>query len=190
MLANRRTNTVTTSMIMTLTTLIFAVTSMITVYISLSAWKDERESVRPYLTFYNSPEVYFNTSNQLVFSFKLVNVGLHPAASFHSQTLIIESGLTDKPLYNDQFTLVNHIPQNTATDLVIKTDIPTSEINQPDCNPHYIIINLKYLDPIINKKHEQIIYLRWDGIKKGQPQSIFHCSREEKNKIIDYLGKS
>jgi hypothetical protein len=37
------------SIVVTVATLIFAVTSMITVFISLSAWKEEQASARPYL---------------------------------------------------------------------------------------------------------------------------------------------
>jgi hypothetical protein len=72
------------NLIVTVTTLIFAVTSMITVYISLSAWRDEREAVRPYLTFQGSPKVYFQNSNQLEFSF-----GLLMLANIQPETSIV-----------------------------------------------------------------------------------------------------
>ncbi len=174
--------------IIAITTLIFAVTSMITVYISVSAWNNERESVRPYLTFHNSPEVYLEDKH-LIFSFAFYNIGFHPVASFHSQTLIVDYGLDDQPLHNDQFTLVNYIPQNTTTDLVIKIDLEPTNIDYYNINPHYILINLKYTDPILEKSHEQIIYLRWDGITEGNLQPIFHCSIQEKDLILDYIEK-
>ena len=174
--------------IVAITTLLFAITSMITVYISLTAWNDERESVRPYLTFQHSPEVYLEDKH-LIFSFVFYNVGLHPAASFHSQTLIVDCRLNDQPLHNDQFTLVNSIPQNTTTDLVIKVSLEPSKIDYQNIIPHFIIINLKYSDPILEKSHEQIIYLRWEGIIKGKIQSIFHCSKQEKDFIVEYIEK-
>lgn len=173
---------------MTLTTLIFVITSVITVYISLSAWNEERESVRPYLTFHNSPEVYVENQN-LVFSFGFYNVGTHPAASFHSHTLIVDSNLDVPPLHNDQFSLVNYIPQNTSTSLIIRINLESTTVNLNHINPHYIVINLKYADPILEKGHEQIIYLRWDGIHHGKLQPIFHCSREERDLILDYIAK-
>ncbi|KUO58886.1 MAG: hypothetical protein APF84_14235 [Gracilibacter sp. BRH_c7a] len=178
----------TSDIIITITTLIFAITSMVTVYISLSAWNNERESVRPYLTFYNSPEVYLE-NNYLNFSFAFYNVGFHPAASFHSQTLIVDYCLDDQPLHNDQFTLVNYIPQKTSTDLMIKIDLEPTKIDYDNINPHFIIINLKYTDPILEKNHEQIIFLRWEGITNKNLQPIFHCSKEEKNLILDYIKK-
>lgn len=173
----------------TITTLIFAVTSLITVYISLSAWRQERESVRPYLTFRNSPQVHFKDNGQLVLSIRFTNVGLHPVASLHSQTIIVDSSLNKEPLHTDQYTLVNNIPQNAVADLIIYISGEKKGISKETINEHYIIINLKYSDPILAKDYEQIIYLRWAGIKKGKINPIFHASQEEKNQIITYLSK-
>lgn len=174
--------------IIAITTLIFAVTSLITVYISISAWNNERESVRPYLTFSDSPVVYLENKH-LIFSFSFYNVGFHPVASFYSQTLIVDCRLDDQPLHNDHFTLVNYIPQNTTTDLVIKIDLEPTNIDQYNIHPHFIVINLKYTDPILEKDHEQIIYLRWEGIDRKTLQPIFHCSIQEKDLILNYIEK-
>ena len=178
----------TSNTLVAITTLIFAITSLITVYISLSAWKDERESVRPYLTFYQSPEVYLEDKH-LVFSVRYYNVGLHPAASFHSHTIIVKHHLNDPPLHNDQFTLVNYIAQNATTDIVIKVDLGPTKTDFQNIHAHFIIINLKYSDPILNKNHEQIIYLRWEGTVNGKLQPIFHCSKQEKTQILDYIER-
>jgi len=178
------------NLIITLTTLIFAITSMITVYISVSAWRDEREAVRPYLTFYRSPEVYFENNNtQLVFSFRFNNVGPHPAGSLHSQTIIVDRQLNTPPLHTDQYSLVNFIPQNTTADLIIKIDGEASHIDPLHIQEHYIIISLKYSDPVLDTNHEQIIYLRWSGIVEGKVTPIFHASKEDKEQIVEYLGK-
>jgi len=177
------------NLIVTVTTLIFAVTSMITVYISLSAWRDEREAVRPYLTFQGSPKVYFQNSNQLEFSFRFINVGQHPTGNLHCQTLIVNSKLDCQPLHTDQYSMVNYIPQNTTADLVIKIDIEAAGLNTEEIKEHYIVINLKYADPVLEKQHEQIIYLKWAGIIDGIPTPIFHASKEDKTKIVNYLKK-
>lgn len=172
----------------TITTLIFAITSLITVFISLSAWQEERESVRPYLTFQNSPQVYFNEKKQLVFSFRFTNVGLHPAASLHSQIMVTECSLTNKPLHTEQFSLVNNIPQDSYTDLIVIIKNIDDDIIY-NLDHHYLIINLKYFDPILSKNHEQIIYLRWSGVSNNTPNPIFHASKEDKILILDYLKK-
>lgn len=178
------------NLIITITTLIFAVTSMITVYISLSAWRDERESVRPYLTFQKSPEVYFQNAGELVFSFRFSNVGLHPAGNLHSQTMIVDCRLDCQPLHTDQFSLVNYIPQNSTADLIIKIDCAAAGLDSDDIPEHYIVINLKYSDPVLEKEHEQIIYLKWAGAMAGKPTPIFHASKEDKARIVNYLKKT
>lgn len=177
------------NLIITVTTLIFAVTSMITVYISLSAWRDEREAVRPYLTFQGSPKVYFQNSRQLEFSFKFINVGRHPAGNLHCQTLVVDSQLDCQPLHTDQYSMVNYIPQNTTTDLVLKIDVEAAGLNTEEVKEYYIVINLKYADPVLEKQHEQIIYLKWAGVMEGKPTPIFHASKQDKERIVTYLEK-
>ncbi|NLI93566.1 MAG: hypothetical protein GX434_15670 [Peptococcaceae bacterium] len=177
------------NLIVTLTTLIFAITSMITVYISGSAWRDERESVRPYLTFYTSPEVRFSPLKQLVFSFTFQNAGLHPAGNLHIQTTIIDSELSGPPLHTDQYSLVNDISQNSTADLLIKLDNPGPIKKPVQMKPQYIIISLKYSDPVLGKGHEQIFYLKWAGIVDGNITPVFHASREDKNRILNSYPK-
>ncbi|MFA6808169.1 MAG: hypothetical protein WCR27_04180 [Eubacteriales bacterium] len=173
------------NLIITLTTIIFATTSLITVMVSVTAWKEEREAVRPYLTINNSPIVELNSN--LSFKFEFNNVGLHPAANLHSQTIITECTLNEEPLYTEQISLVNNIPQNTCSELLIQIDKSNIDIN--NYPPHYIIISLKYSDPIINKAHEQIIYLKWAGITNNKVQQIYHASIDDKNKIVEFLAK-
>ncbi|WP_368292554.1 hypothetical protein [Dehalobacter sp. TBBPA1] len=177
-------------LLVTITTFIFAVTSMITVYISLTAWKEERESVRPYLTFTQSPSVEILHKKDLTFSFHFTNVGTHPAASLHCQAIFADSDLNAEPLQVDQISLANYVSPDSTVDLVVTVDIQTQGIDTGQVNQHYIILNLKYFDPVFEKQYEQIIYLRWAGISKGQLQPIYHASREDKAQIIQYLGKT
>lgn len=174
---------------MTITTLIFAISSLITVYISLTAWKEEREAERPYLTFAASPQVYFNNQNQLIFSFTFTNVGQHPAASLHGQTMILDYSLQSKPLHTDQNSLNPYLSQASKTDLVIKINSTASEIDREYLNQQLLIISLKYTDPILEKDHEQTIYLRWLGIGDGQVHPILHASQEDKERLLMYLKK-
>jgi hypothetical protein len=168
--------------IVTITTLIFAVTSLITVYISGSAWRDEREGIRPYLTLHASPEVTL-TDRQLIFHFQFQNVGVHPVENLNTQTMIVGSELKSAPLHIDQYSQVNYIPQNSPAALLIKVN------NPPYTGQYYLIIDLKYSDPVLAKDYEQIVYLRWPGIVEGEITPIFHASQDDKNKILDYLKK-
>jgi len=177
-------------LLVTITTFIFAVTSMITVYISLTAWKEERESVRPYLTFTQSPSVEILHKKDLTFSFHFTNVGAHPAASLHCQAIFADSDLNAEPLQVDQISLANYVSPDSTVDLVINIDMQSQEIDAGQVSQYYIILNLKYFDPVFETQYEQIIYLRWAGISKGQLQPIYHASREDKAQIIQYLGKT
>ncbi|RNC28719.1 MAG: hypothetical protein AWM53_01160 [Candidatus Dichloromethanomonas elyunquensis] len=181
--------TTVSNLVITLTTLIFAITSMITVFISASSWREERESVKPYLTFNSSPEVFFTPNKELVFLFRFQNSGLHPAENLHIQTMILDCELKGPPLHTDQFSFVNDIPQNAAADLSIRLDNPSIMLHPKQFNPHYIILNLKYSDPVLGKSHEQIIYLKWPGITEGRAGAILHASKEDKNHIVEYLQK-
>jgi len=176
-----------TNYFITLTTTIFAITSLITIYVSILVLKEERESQRPYITIINSPVVTINQSdnNQLTFVFTLGNVGQHPVATLHVQTIIVDSKFDKEPLHTDQFTFLNNIAQNDAKDLKIIID----NINLNAIKEHYIVMNLKYTDPIFEKIHEQIYYLKWYGIEDGKPQQIFHASKEDKDRIVNYLKK-
>jgi len=176
-----------TNYFVTLTTIIFAITSLITIYISISAMKEKRESLRPYITFVKSPIVTIshNDDYELIFVFTLGNVGQHPVAALHIQTIIIDTKLDKEPLHTDQFTFLNNITQNDTKELkIIIEDIDKSAIKE-----HYIVMNLKYNDPIFEKTHEQIYYLKWYGIENGLPQQIYHASKEDKDKIVNYLKK-
>ncbi len=175
--------------IMTVTTLIFAVTSLITVSISISAWKEERESVRPYLTFNQSPDVSIAEPGRIAFGFELKNVGLHPASSLYCQTLIVDCALDKDVLHKDQLTMVNLIPYNMTTELVIHLEPPKGTDLQ-NLDQHYLVITLKYTDPVLDKKHEQIIYLRWGGSDNGHTLPLFHASKDDKNRILEYLKKN
>lgn len=174
---------------MTITTVIFAISSLITVFISLSAWKEDREAERPYLTFQASPKVGFNDDGKLLFSFTFTNVGHHPAASLNGQTMILDDGLTAGPLHTDQNSLNPYLSQNSNTDLIITLSNPYFDVDKQNLNQQLIIINLKYADPILEKNHEQIIYLRWLGITDGQVHPILHASKQDKERIINYLKK-
>lgn len=177
-----------TNILVTMTTLIFAITSLITVYITITSWKEERESSRPYLTFKESPTVQIN-DQELVFKFDFVNVGSHPAVDLSSLTLVFDNKLKEKPIHIDQYALVNQIPYHTATSLLInikQSDLVPSLMN---IDPYFFILDLQYDDPIIGKTYHQTLYLRWHGMVKGQPQSIFHAEVQEKKEILDYLKR-
>lgn len=173
------------SIIATVGTAIIALTALITVFVTLNAWKVQREAARPYLSLKESPQVEVKDGVQL--EFKFTNVGVHPAVNLSSQTLVFEQNLQQKPIHNERYDLVNEIPKDTSSSLVIaltpKEISPSSEY----ASPYYLVVILQYFDPLINRQYQQTLFLKWHGIKEGKGQAIVHVQVQEKDKITNYL---
>lgn len=178
-----------TGIIASLATAVLAITALITVYITISSWKDEREANRPYFTFKESPKIVFDDEN-LEFEIKFTNVGKHPAVNLWSKSLVFNEKLNEKPIAVDEYALVNDIPQNASPTLLIGLESLNAKAKLGDISPHFIVIMLRYEDPIIDKKFEQTLYLKWNGAKNGDILSTNHVEEEEKEKILDYFSNN
>lgn len=168
------------SIIATVGTAILALTALITVYVTLNAWKVQREDARPYLSLKESPQV--EVKDGVEFEFKFNNVGIHPAVNLSSQTLIFDQNLQQNPIHNERYDLVNEIPKDTTSSLVIA--LTPEEI---DLNSYYLVVLLQYGDPVINQHYQQSLLLKWNGFKEGKAQTIVHVQTQEKEKITRYL---
>lgn len=172
------------NIVVTISTAIFAIVSIITVYISVTSWQAQREASRPYFTFKESPVVHLDGT--ISFEFKFINVGTHPASYLSSKTLVFDQNLTAKPIFIDDYTVINDIPRDTATSLLLVID--NKEICQKsDLNPQFVIINLSYTDPIIRKSYIQTLYLKWAGIIAKKPQPFIHVGVDEQESVFNYL---
>lgn len=172
-------------LIVTIATVVFACTALVTVVLTLSSWRAGREAARPYLTFKESPLVTLKP--QLNIELKFMNVGEHPTTNLKSKTVMMEQALTSPPTLIWKHSLVNDIPKNTTTSLMIVPEISQVNPNQPNLPAYYIVVFLQYEDPIIRKSYSQAIYLRWNGVHEGSPQPVFHIETEEKNAILEYF---
>lgn len=173
------------SIIATIGTSILALTATITVTVTLNAWKIDRESSRPYLSLQESPKVELKSG--LKFEFKFNNVGIHPAVNLASRTIVFEQELKNNPIQNDPYYLVNEIPQDMSSSLVIALDSYEVDISEPDVRPYYIVVHLEYADPIITQQYQQTLYYRWDGIDRGEVQPVVHVEVREKENIDGYF---
>ncbi|AET69453.1 hypothetical protein Desor_4011 [Desulfosporosinus orientis DSM 765] len=171
--------------VVTISTVIFAIVSLISVYISLTTWQTQREAARPYFSFIESPSL--KVSNEAYeFEFKFKNVGVHPATSLYSRTLVFEQNLSQRPILIDDYTVVNDIPRDTSTSLLLNLQ-DKDFYDKANINPHFIIIYLTYADPIVDKPYTQTIYLKWAGVIAGQPQPLLHVEMTEKENIVRYI---
>lgn len=177
-----------TSIIATVATAVLAITALITVYITISAWREEREANRPYFTFRESPSVVMDEA--LDFEIRFTNVGEHPAINLWSKSVVFNSDLTSQPTAIDEYALVNDIPQNASATLLIALEKLDNQAKIGNIPPHFVVIVLRYEDPIIDKNFEQIIYIKWNGMKKGDILSTNHAEEEEKKNIIEYFNNN
>lgn len=173
--------------VVTVSTVIFAIVSLISAYISVTTWQTQREAARPYFSFVESPSLKASNQAGYNFEFKFKNVGVHPATSLYSRTLAFEENLLKKPILIDDYTVVNDIPRDTGTSLLI-TIQDKDFYDNANINPHFIIIYLTYADPIVDKVYTQTIYLKWAGVIAGQLQPFLHVEITEKEAIVRYLG--
>lgn len=173
------------TIVVTGSTGIFAIISLISVYITVNTWITQREAARPYFTFKDSPVV--ELSNQVKFEFKFWNVGTHPATELTSKTLVFDQSLSGEPLLIDKYSVVNDIPRDTVTSLLVDMDPKDINPGLPDIRPYYIVISLKYTDPILKDSYNQTIYIKWAGVIGGRPQALIHAEASEKQAILKYL---
>ncbi|ODA41351.1 hypothetical protein [Desulfosporosinus sp. BG] len=171
--------------IVTVSTAIFALVSIISVYISVTSWQTQREAARPYFTIKESPSIHQANELCFEFEFKFNNVGTHPATNLSSKTIVFNENLLEEPILIDEYTVVNDIPRDTTTSLLLS--IESADFLQADIAPQFLIIYLSYADPITHKLYNQTIYTKWSGVIAQKPQPLIHVELSEKQSILNYL---
>jgi hypothetical protein len=175
------------NIIATLATTVLALTALITVYLTVAAWQTQQETTRPYFILKESPKV--DLGDELSFELKFTNVGMHPAVNLSSETIVFDDRLTGKPIHHDESAIVNEIPQDSTSSLVMTISSEEIYPKQLNINAHYVVVDLQYADPILHKSYSQLIYLKWTGVQEEKMQPTVHVRVEEKGKIDDYLKK-
>lgn len=171
--------------IVTISTVIFAFVSIVSVFISFTTWNAQREAARPYFTFKESPSISLADELSLQFEFRFINVGIHPATSLSSKTIFFDENMVEEPSFVDDYTVVNDIPKDTATSLLLS--IKSADFLRTDINPQFLVIWLSYEDPIARKVYTQTIYTKWTGVIGRKPQPLIHVEARQKQGIVDYL---
>ncbi|AFM39161.1 hypothetical protein Desaci_0046 [Desulfosporosinus acidiphilus SJ4] len=173
------------NIIATLATTVLAVTALITVYLTVAAWKVQQETTRPYFVLKESPQVVMG--NELSLELKFNNVGVHPAVNLSSETIVFDGNLSGEPVHHDESAIVNEIPKDALSSLLMTLPNNKADYQQCDITPHYVVVDLQYGDPILNKSYNQTIYMKWNGIEKGKIQPTVHVNVSEKAKILQYF---
>lgn len=173
------------TIIATTATSVLAITALITVYLTVAAWKVQQETTRPFFVLKESPKV--ELGNELSLELRFNNVGVHPAVNLSSETVVFDEQLSAEPVYLDEASIVNEIPKDASSSLVLV--IPGEEIypKQFNIDAHYVVVDLQYTDPILNRSYNQTIYMKWSGVREGKLQPIVHVQVDEKDKISQYF---
>lgn len=171
--------------IVTYSTVIFAIVSLITAYITITSWRTQRQADRPYFSVKSSPQVELQKG--VTFEFEFTNVGKHAAANLVSNTYVFDQNLDVKPLHVDEYALINDIPRETMTRLMIQLDNQEIEHTDKEVRPQYLVIHLSYADPVINQTYQQALFIKWAGIIDGKAQPLVYAQANEKDKILNYL---
>lgn len=159
-----------------------AIAASLTVYQAISASREDRESKRPYFTL-SAPGIKpLPQSPPFRIQITMDNIGVHPASDLVGKILIIDRTLTSPPEFSFDFSVANEIPAETPTpwynDVYLPQNVP----------PQYVVLAIKYRDPILKKFFTQIFYMKWDGVLNGQTQPDFvHVTVEEKATLQRHL---
>jgi hypothetical protein len=174
-------------------TAVFAIISLISVFISVSTWQTQREASRPYFTFRESPLVEITESLSMEFKFR--NVGTHPATDLVSKTMVFNAELTEPPVLNDIYSVVNDIPRDTETSLLVNLDpldltpalTEQAGLSTSNISPYIVVISLQYADPILKDAYNQTIYMKWLGVANRKVQPLIHVESREQQSILKFL---
>jgi len=171
--------------ISSLSGVVAAIVALITVYIAISSLQQENQYKRPYFIIEKPGIKPLSDSPPYRIQITLYNTGVHPAVDLVGTIKILNRTLNKKPDFDINFSVANEIPHNSPTPWYNDNVMLPNNIN-----PQYIVLSIKYGDPILKESYSQNFFMRWDGIKEGITHPDFvHVRIEEKNKIIEYLKK-
>ncbi len=114
----------------------------------------------------------------------LENIGVHPARDVAGRMLFVdkESMQTD---YDLALSLGDDVPARSPTPWHNDTFRPKR--NTPE---KYIVVSLRYADPLLRRGFKQEFYMKWNGVKEGKIHPDFvHISRDERKRLSPQIAK-
>jgi hypothetical protein len=163
---------------------IAAVAALLTVRHLRATRREQIESNRSYFTIVNPGIKPLPQSPPYRIQITMENVGVRPAYDLLGKIYIIDKNLRSGPRITIDFSVANEIVAKTPTpwysdNVQILGDVP----------PQYIVLAIKYSDPITRESFAQTFFMKWDGVANGQTHPDFvHASIEEKQNIADHLS--
>ena len=165
---------------------ISAYAAMRVVYHSRMTKKEELNAKRPYFILEAPGIKQLSNSPPYRIQITMKNIGGHVASDFTCRILIIKRELDGKPDFEFNFSVANAIPPNTPTPWYYDSlQLPMK------LEPHYVILSIKYNNPILDNSHAQIYFMKWDGVQKGVTHPDFvYMNKDEMTEATNYLKES
>ena len=99
-------------------------------------------------------------SNKYMFVFDLKNIGGRSASQLFGKVYIFKKNSPYDCTYDFDISSANSIAPNVEYSW--HYEHPDVNTNLP---PHWVIIGIKYSDPITKSDYSEIFYCQWEGIK-------------------------
>lgn len=141
-------------------TAIAAVAAFFAVYQTHTIWTERLESERPYLVIEKPLMKQILQSNKYMFVFDLKNIGGRSASQLFGKVYLFKKNSPYDCTYDLNISSANSIAPNVA----YSSHYEDSDFNT-NLPPHWVIVGIKYSDPITKTDYSEIFYCQWEGIK-------------------------
>lgn len=155
-----------------------AVVALISVFVVRGSIRDRIASERPYLILEQPGIKALPDSPPYRVRITLINQGVRPALDLVGRLFFIQQDFEGRPMQLS-FSIANAIPSKSPTpyyndSLQLGNEVP----------PMYIVLSVKYRDPLTNGSYPQQFFMKWGGVQNGKTHPDFvHTTLEEKSKI-------
>jgi hypothetical protein len=153
-----------------------AIAALCTIWQSRKSGREAREAQRPYFLLEAPGIKNLPESPPFRLQLTLRNAGGHPATCLDGRIYVVPAAPGAMPTIDSSFSVANDVPPNSPTPWY------TDSVMLPQqCPPHFALLGIEYLDPLLNKRYSQAFFMRWDGVQNGTTQPDFvHVSKAEK----------
>jgi len=158
---------------------ISAVAACAAIWHSRKAGKETIESQRPYFVLEAPGIKHLPNSPTFRVQLTLHNAGGRVATSLEGRIFMTTKQPGVKPKLDLTFSVANEIPPHSPTPWY--EDAQQLLEKDPE---HYVLLGIKYSDPVLNVHYKQLFCMRWAGVQNGKFHPDFvHVSKEERQQI-------
>lgn len=160
-----------------------AVAAMVTVFQAKVSRTEDLAAKRPYFTLVDPGIKSLPQSPLFRILLTMQNIGVHPASDLDGKILFVNSKFSKPPEPVFDFSVANDIPTQTPTPWY-----NDSLFLPPDAPVMYVVLTIRYCNPILQRDHSQAFFMRWNGAQGGKTDPNFvHVSSEEKKRLEQHL---